>query len=191
MTTWYDSAIFRMSSRNLLTFHSPENYCILKHLKCHGRLKWYLQGNRKGLNLFSNNDQQFYSGLWNSSTSTLCDTSEVPRNFRRWSAQCWGNNWNATTYYQSINKFNTWFIELWFCFIEDVFILVFQRPQLKNGNDDRQAAINCTYQVIIWHHVSEILISNNTLDNYIQATLSGGFRSFWFVCRALNSIMRF
>ena len=101
------------------------------------------------------------------------------------------NNWNATTYYQSINKFNTWFIELWFCFIVDVFILVFQRPQLKNGNDDRQAAINCTYQVIIWHHVSEILISNNTLDNYIQATLSGGFRSFWFVFRALNSIMRF
>ena len=48
-----------MSSRNLLTFHSRENCCILKHLKCHGRFKWYLQGNRKGLNLFSNNDQQF------------------------------------------------------------------------------------------------------------------------------------
>ena len=52
-----------MSSRNLLTFHSRENCCILKHLKCHGRFKWYLQGNRKGLNLFSNTDQQFYSGL--------------------------------------------------------------------------------------------------------------------------------
>lgn len=142
---------------------------------------------------------KFVFQQWSTIYTAACETPvlqplAIPLRFRGTSVggrrSAW-NNWNATTYYQSINKFNTWFIELWFCFIVDVFILVFQRPQLKNGNDDRQAAINCTYQVIIWHHVSEILISNNTLDNYIQATLSGGFRSFWFVCRALNSIMRF
>lgn len=142
---------------------------------------------------------KFVFQQWSTIYTAACETPvlqplAIPQRFRGTSVggrrSVW-NNWNATTYYQSINKFNIWFIELWFCFIVDVFILVFQRSQLKNGNDDRQAAINCTYQVIIWHHVSEILISNNTLDNYIQATLSGGFRSFWFVCRALNSIVRF
>ena len=49
MTTWYDSAIFRMSSRHLLTFHSPRK---LLHFKTSFK-------NRKGLTLFSNNDQQF------------------------------------------------------------------------------------------------------------------------------------
>ena len=41
------TAEVRLLNWALLTFYSPKTYCILKHLKCHGHQKWYLQGNRR------------------------------------------------------------------------------------------------------------------------------------------------